>query len=182
LIEQVLKLVISEGFLYRYDCRSLGATCRRWWGVWQETQDVLPDWASLQVLKLTNLSRGCDPYPAWVTDADLLTSHAFLRKVFDEIRALKVAAKPSKKKRAQAQAELPKFEDYEMASVSVWESRSPGQPAGMHIRFSMKKTLNENLGFLFGQKGDFICRLHPDFSVMTGIRCWRVYDGEPLWP
>jgi hypothetical protein len=187
-MELALRLIISEGYLYRYDCRSVAAACRRWNHVWQEIKDDLPDWASIEVLPLEQPS----PPPAWMKEPALLTSHKFLRRIFEQVRDLKVAAKPSKKKRAKAKDELPKWEDYEVAIITIVESSRPrrritGPAIGYHIDLGMKRhvihsdhPLTSEANMLL--KPDFSCQLYADFRLMAGIRCWRVYDGKPLWP
>lgn len=110
----------------------------------------------------------------WVQDPNLLVSPEFLLQVFDKVNALRVAAKRTKKERARAQAALPKFEDFEQAQVSVWSANpeSVSQASGMWL----------NLGKRGSYNGKWQCRLFPDYTLWSGIRAWRVYDGEPLWP
>ena len=187
-MELALRLIVSEGYLYRYDCRSLAATCRRWNNLWQESKENLPDRAYIEVLPLEQPT----PAPAWMKDPALLTSHKFLRKIFDQVRELKVAAKPTKKKRAIAQQEVPKWEDYEVAIITIIESSRPrrritGPAIGYHIDLGMKRHVIHGNRPLISEtnmllKPGFSCQLYSDFRLMAGIRCWRVYDGKPLWP
>jgi hypothetical protein len=177
---QALPMVLSSGFLYKYQCMNAAVTCKNWHSTWMEVQNHLP--VSCQVeIALRNITRNSNAaLPRWVLQKgleDVIGSSEFVRQVVDKVNAMKVAAKPSKNKRAAAQAALPKWGiDIHRVNVIVWEANTYNN-GGICI------VLYKNKSFYSVPSDDmrWTCRLRPDLTLWAGIRAWRVYDGEPLW-
>jgi len=119
------------------------------------------------------------------TKRELLSDPAFFRHVFAEVNKLRVAGKKTKKQRAEKQAELPAFDDFDRADIIAWGgcrdgSSSPGMIVSLYIRLAGVD--------LSGDPKDtcsWYCRLNPDLTLMTGVSSWKGYNAAgqpPLWP
>jgi hypothetical protein len=178
---RALPLVFASGFLYKYEAQRTAEADKDWMAIYKEIKDELPEEASSQVeIKVTFDYR---VVPDWVRKQGIETvlgTPEFLHQVFDKVNELKVAAKFSKKQQEKARAALPKWGiDFHAASLFVW-GPTKWNAGGISIRLlrdcssSYGKTPN---AFIKWQ-----IRLNPDLILWTGIRAWRVYDFEPLWP
>jgi hypothetical protein len=117
LFEQVFGICMTGGFLYRYNCMTVAVTSKGCNDVYTLHKDKLP--ASAQVCitpfltyqkvegwpvsnRRTAICWG--HYCAW---QELVTSHAFVRSIFDKVNRIRVQAETTKKKLAEAEAVLP---------------------------------------------------------------------------
>jgi hypothetical protein len=178
-LEQALSLVIAGGFLYRYDCLAIATVSKSCNDIWQEEKETFPEWANVEVISFED-NRGKAESNSVNFSQELLTSHVFLRQVFDKVNSLRVAGQPTKKKRSQAEAELLQWgEDFRYARVSIFPA---GRGLGLKIGFGHAR---QDYRFTWVQ----YLNLH-DLTIMTGVfykhgltgRAQRLYDGEPLWP
>jgi hypothetical protein len=176
---QALPMVLSSGFLYTHQCMNAAVTCKNWQYVWMDVQHQLPAACEVEIDLINITSYSNLAVPQWVSMRkgleEVIRSFEFVRQVVDKVNAMKVAAKPSKKKRAQAQAALPKWGiDIHSATVYIWAPNN-------HNDGGISIDLYKNVGRTRSDIG-WKCRLHPDLTIWTGIRNRRVYDGKPLWP
>ena len=122
------------------------------------------------------------------TKRELLSDPAFFRHVFAEVNKLRVAGKKTKKQRAEEQAALPAFDDFDRAAIMTWGASSlpsgrlnpPGMNVSLYIRLAGVD--------LSGNPADtcsWYCRLNTDLTLMTGVSSWKGYNAAgqpPLWP
>jgi len=181
---QALPAVLSSGFLYEYDCLKAASICQNWYHAWKEVENLLPENAKVEIR--VQYDRGYPP--DWIQESGLeetIGTHEFVRQVFDKVNALKVVAKPSKAARARAEAALPKWGiDVQKADVYVWGPtfrNNGGICIDLGLEKNFKVVLPTGKYFLSG-RAVWKCHLDPNLVLWTGIRSWRVYDGEPLWP
>lgn len=178
-MELALKLVFFEGFLYQSEAAVIAVCCKGWEELWKNCRNRFPMYSIIQVRPIFHRTGSPSQLPAWVKDPELLRSYEFIRVIFNKINALRVAGKRTKKLRAEAEANLPIFEDFKYAEVSVWEYGSQRQQCGLSLEMgkSRKHVKSGELGV-----SSWYCRLNPDFTIMTGISSWEEYDNLPLWP
>jgi hypothetical protein len=182
---RALPLVLSKsGFLYKYECLRAAETCKFWLAIYKEVKNELPE-ASLVEIKVSygrTGNRDGVVVPDWVTEQGLknvLGTSEFVRQVFDRVNELKVAAKTSKKQKEKARAGLPKWGlDFHAATLIVW-GPSHHNDGGIHI--SLHRDCSRDK-FPNRVELQWKIRLDPDLILWTGIRAWRVYNFEPLWP
>lgn len=115
------------------------------------------------------------PLPNFATDLDVLQA------VYDEFMRLRVAGKKTKKERAQAQSKVIDFDTFEFIEVTSFRDHRSNRLA-LYIGLSLTDTRYvhqipalEHLGAV-----DIYFRVFDDWTIMTGISAWRVYDGRPL--
>jgi len=108
-----------------------------------------------------------------------LSSHLFVRQIFEKVNFLRAAAKKGKTKR-DYEAALPIWGvDIQAVTVMVW-SPNKYNSGGICITYGKKPYPGSH--HVQNHKGNYMFRLYKDLTLWTGIRTWSVYDGEPLWP
>mmetsp|Transcript_12312 Transcript_12312/g.18056 ORF Transcript_12312/g.18056 Transcript_12312/m.18056 type:complete len:226 (+) Transcript_12312:101-778(+) len=187
LMELALKLVIFEGHLYRSEASIIAACSKNWEKLWKHYRNYFPLYCIIQVRPIFIRTGPPSQLPSWVKEPKLLQSHEFIKVVFNKINALRVAGKRTKKLRAEAAANLPAFEDFQYAEISVWENnvrRNANSSSNTrHCGFTLemgkcrRHVKDRQLGV-----SSWYCRLNPDYTIMTGISSSKVYDKSPLWP
>jgi hypothetical protein len=175
-------VLANSGFLYKYECLRAAETCKDWLAIWKEVKDELPEASQVEINISFDTPGLIWAEPDWVTEQGLkfvLGTPEFVRQVFDKVNELKVAAKSSKKQKEKARAGLPKWGiDFHEATLFVWGS-SNRDTGGIHIRLHRdcsRDKFPNRVGI------QWHVRLNPNLILWTGIRAWRVYDFEPLWP
>ena len=123
---------------------------------------------------LQNLELLPSPVP-FLGDVDVL------RAVFDRVNDLRVLGGRTKAKRAELRDALTRFDDYGCVQAHVFKvsptaHRVAAEDVGrMAVRIACIDTETP-----WGSS-DWHCRvLVDDWTLWTGISCWRVYDGAPL--
>jgi hypothetical protein len=185
---RALPVVLSNGYLYQYDCMTAAATCQDWYHIWKEVEDRLPHNARVHHFMRSR----CCSYPLWVRYTlgltEALQSPGFARQVWDKVNALKVAAKPTPGARAKAKAALPVWGvDVQVAEVYTW---GPNQynDGGLSIRYGKKKNVTFStiktavVIYDWSKRNTIAVSLDPNLVLWTGIRNRTVYDEQPLWP
>jgi hypothetical protein len=178
---RALPLVFASGFLYKYEAQRTAAVDKDWMAIYKEIKDELPEEASSQVQ--IELHFDYWEVPDWVKEQGLETvlgTQEFLHQVFDKVNELKVAAKSSKKQQEKARAALPKWGiDFHAASLFVW---GPCKWNEGGIGIDLLRDCSSSYGKFPNVFIKWQIRLDPGLILWTGIRAWRVYDFEPLWP
>jgi hypothetical protein len=153
--EQAFALVLTGGFLYRYDCIEVASTSKGCHDVYRLHKDNLPASAEVdidQTLYCINVPDG------WMdTQRALLTSHAFVKTVFDKVHRIRVQQHLTKKARTEAEAALPLW------GVDVSD--------GMVI-----VSLYSQIWIVLGPR-----------RGLLDARCWEYQltlddSGQPVWP
>ena len=113
------------------------------------------------------------PLPNFATDLDVLQA------VYDEFMRLRVAGKKTKKDRAQAQSKIIDFDAFKFIQLTPFRDHRSNRLA-LHIGLSLTDTryVYQTLEHLGGI--DVYFRVFYDWTIMTGISAWRVYDGHPV--
>jgi len=188
----VLRLVLAEGFLYRNECLGVPRACHAFNHVWN--QSALPLHSTLRVRPIRiNPPRGARPMmPPWVTPEmqATLTSTGFLQQVYEKVWMYRIKAKRTKRERREASENLKVMKYFTSVTIAVWENhpRNPFGASGIEIEFHRSRNLPKDGGvqqhFLWPS---FLCRLHPDFTLMTALskRPQRFYEQDgspPMWP
>jgi hypothetical protein len=187
--EEALSLVITNGFLYRYDCLSIASTSTGCNDVWKENKQDFPEWANVEIHFEDTVGRNSPDRSMSLCNVsqELLTSHAFLRQVFDKASTLNVEeTSTSGKKRAQAEPALLKWGvDIQVAKVLIFRD-SPGT-CRISVSFGKAESFSKDTKSF--HKCPWRCFLWPDLTLSSGYvpgrfgcRRWGVYDGESVWP
>jgi hypothetical protein len=177
LFERILPILLHGGYLYRFECMALACTSLGCNDSWNKNKNKLPSGTNLFVTEFCKSSR-------WVRDNnlsfELVVSEEFLRHVFDQVNRINVASRPSKRKRAQAQAGLPVWgKDIQFAYVCPFKPSYYFPNGSLYIEFG---EVSRGKALAYGDA--WRCRLHPNLSISSGLypRAWGIYDRQPLWP
>ena len=92
-----------------------------------------------------------------------------LHTVYNKVNSLRVAGKRTKALRAQTQAELTNFEDFDVVEVAPITNPDIAPRTALYI----------SLNYI-GGGSSWHCRVFDDWTLYTGISAWSVYDGRPL--
>ena len=171
-------MVLSSGFLCQHECMTAASTCQNWFHSWKEVEHALPFESKIAIV-YGDISRlgSSSTFPHWIKAKHIqgvVRSPEFLRKVFDKVNDLRVAAKPTDGARARARTALPVWGvDIQKACVSVWGPNKYNR-GGVYIR----------LGKAQEYHATYKIRLDTDLKIWTGIRgrAWSAYDKQPIWP
>ena len=112
--------------------------------------------------------------PNFATDIDVL------RTVYGEIMRLRVAGKKTKAQRAQAQAEVIDFDAFQAIELMPFREFRSNRLA-LSIGLSLTDTrvrITSNHEVLADEHVHI--RVFDDWTILSGISAWRVYDGRPL--
>lgn len=190
-----LSFVMKSGFLYKHEAIVASSACQDFQTVYNDVEDEIPRHVEVKLSvdsKKKNKKNGSNNddvafiWPDWVTFRqleDVIPTVAFSKKIVEKVIDLKVAAKPTQRQQQKARESLPKWGvDIHQVSVHVWgpNNRNSG---GIAIRLFTKLPFNPIFKYhqqsnqLSEIRGSLV-RLDRDLRLWTGIRCWRVYDGE----
>lgn len=179
---RALPLVFKSGFLYKFEVLSSISISKDWKDVWDDVKEELP--VECEVKVSVDLSTKTHDWPLWAKMRGLDTvvpTIEFARQVFDKVMDLKVAAKPSERQRRKARDALPKWGvDFHGIRFMVWEPNTHNR-GGVALSIYRCQSMDHSLFSLRNQIPNFLIRLDINMRLWTGIRCWRVYNGSPLW-
>lgn len=108
---QALPLVLTSGFIKKWEIYSPATSCKDFHAIWVETQHQLPEEALVDVR--VDLERG--QYPVWATSKGLetvLPTQEFGHAVFDKLCELKLAVETTERKKQKVREALPKVSPY----------------------------------------------------------------------
>ena len=175
--EQVLGLVILQGYLYKHECLKVASTSRGSFDVWKDVEDKLPEENLVEITVSVDRTKP-HSVPFWYErdgKMGIVKTPEFVRNAFDTINALNVRAKKTPNERNKAQAKLLRWGiDILHARVYVWAPNNHNS-GGLAIDLGKKR------GYQYGL---WKCRIEPDFIIWTGLtpRAEQRYNYLPIWP
>ena len=178
---QALPFILSQGFLYKGECRNAALASKKWHSIFVESQNQIPPHCQVQVELIRN------PYwPEWVLAQGLqevLPTQDFARSIFEQMCELKVKSQKTKSRMAKMRASLPKWGvDFFAVQIIVWEANT-NNSGGIYIQFR-NFSRNSNPSIADEEIRGWSIRLEDSLILWTWdtFRKWRnIYDYEPLW-
>ena len=188
---QALPFILSQGFLYKGECRNAALASKKWHSIFVESQNQIPPHCQVQVELIRN------PYwPEWVLAQGLqevLPTQDFARSIFEQMCELKVKSQQTKSRMAKMRASLPQWGvNFFAVQIRVWEANSHNR-GGIFIRFlkfsgsvrwQLPTIADYNPSIADETIRGWSIRLDVDLILWTWgtFRKWRnIYNDEPLW-
>jgi len=106
---QALPLVLSSGFLYKWECYSPALVNKEFHSIWVEAQHDLPEEFTVEI-RVDQGRRVQGEWPVWVTRKgmeDILPTYRFARTVFENLCDLKVAVETTERKKQKVRFVAP---------------------------------------------------------------------------
>ena len=187
MLESIVGLVLSEGFLYRKDGLNIPLTCRAWSQVWKGT--TLPLSATMRILPIKIAPRSVFHMPQWLTEEKkkIVNSPDFFVKVFQNVCMYRAKGKRTKKAQKAWIENMLDAKYITTAKVTVWENevRHPFGQSGMQVELTYSHELCKASEYVW--QSPWTCRLFPDFTVMTAFskapdRVYKKDGSPPLYP
>lgn len=172
---QALPSVLTSGFLHQHGCITSSSTCKNWYCIWKEVEDQFPEDSKveLRVENIWSRGRGTPDFVCRNGLLEALHTPAFARQIWDKVNELKEAAKKGNAAKKKFRRELPVWGvGVRRVNVSFWGPTTHND-GGVCITYYKHSFTGHSIAMV---------RLDPDLILWTGIRNWKVYDGQPLWP